>query len=416
MLAFKTQKILSRFYVKSPIIIKADSKISITDQEKSLFSTLLKHLSESEVRVAGGWVRDKLLGLTSDDIDITLNNMTGLEAAEKLKQNISNSSSIGKMKENPEASKHLETACIRILGYSLDLANLRTESYSNSRIPQMVIFSQCFGSPSEDAHRRDLTINSLFFNVSQNTIEDWTGFGLQDLESRIARTPLEPEVTMKDDPLRVLRIIRFTSRFRLGLEKDLDRVLRDKRIHEWILKKVSRERIRIEFEKMIENQMFFEAIRLLEDFELFSVVFMIKDFKVKGSCEKVQSLGEKYRFEKYVTAVLHYFAPQTIWFNKKEVDISSYVCKDSLKLSKKQEKIIKKYLDCLPELEKLSEKFCPAEAGRIIKELSGDWQEILDLLPLDSSKSLLSNIHLHNLELFWQESILFRVNLIRAMS
>jgi tRNA nucleotidyltransferase (CCA-adding enzyme) len=95
---------------------------------------------------------------------------------------------------NPEQSKHLETATMQLHGLSLDLVNLRSETYSvASRIPQIE-----FGTPLQDAERRDFTINALFYNLHTKEIEDFTGRGLQDLRDGIIRTPLAPLVTFLD--------------------------------------------------------------------------------------------------------------------------------------------------------------------------------------------------------------------------
>lgn len=66
---------------------------------------------------------------------------------------------------------------------------------------------------AEDAERRDLTINSLFYNLRTKQIEDFTGLGLKDLCDGVIRTPLEPTATLLDDPLRLLRSVRFACRF-----------------------------------------------------------------------------------------------------------------------------------------------------------------------------------------------------------
>ena len=95
------------------------------------------------MRVAGGWVRDKVLGKESHDIDITLDNMTGEEfllGAKPFLQENSKTSGFGVTKINQDKSKHLETARIKINDHWIDLVNLRGEVYAeNSRIPQMVI-------------------------------------------------------------------------------------------------------------------------------------------------------------------------------------------------------------------------------------------------------------------------------------
>lgn len=70
-----------------------------------------------------------------------------------------------------------------------------------------------FGTPEEDAMRRDLTINSLFYNINEDIVEDFSKMGIDDLKNGIIRTPLEPYTTFKDDPLRILRVFRFASRY-----------------------------------------------------------------------------------------------------------------------------------------------------------------------------------------------------------
>ena len=71
---------------------------------------------------------------------------------------------------------------------------------------------QGIGTPEQDAYRRDLTINSLFYNINTATVEDFTGRGVSDLQLCIIRTPLEPQATFIDDPLRILRAVRFAAR------------------------------------------------------------------------------------------------------------------------------------------------------------------------------------------------------------
>lgn len=105
----------------------------------------------------------------------------------------------------------METAICRIYGDNIDVVNLRSEEYgADSRVPDIRI-----GTPTEDAFRRDLTINTLFYNINERKIEDFTGQGLRDLQLRIARTPVSPLKTFADDPLRILRTFRFSQRFDL---------------------------------------------------------------------------------------------------------------------------------------------------------------------------------------------------------
>ena len=80
--------------------------------------------------MAGGWVRDKILGLPSDDVDIAIDNMSGEEFGRIVYEHVDSSKTVGTIKANPDQSKHLETACIKLLGYEIDLVNLRTETYT----------------------------------------------------------------------------------------------------------------------------------------------------------------------------------------------------------------------------------------------------------------------------------------------
>ena len=171
-------------------------------------------LDSLELRIAGGWVRDKLLGKDSDDIDIAITPLNGLPFAQALSNYMHKLDptqklpTIAKIEANPDQSKHLETARMKVIGYEIDFVNLRSETYaSGSRIPTMTL-----GTPLQDALRRDITINSLFFNVHTKQVEDFTQKGLEDLSKRLIRTPLEPIQTFLDDPLRVLRCIRFATR------------------------------------------------------------------------------------------------------------------------------------------------------------------------------------------------------------
>ena len=151
------------------------------------------------------------------DIDVALDNMLGREFAEELntfyESNDMKPVKIGMVLKNPEKSKHLETATMKVGQYWIDFVNLRAEEYtSDSRIPgEMRI-----GSPLEDSFRRDLTINSLFYNLNTKQIEDFTGRGLDDLKNGIVSTPLPPLTTLLDDPLRVLRAVRFAARLKVS--------------------------------------------------------------------------------------------------------------------------------------------------------------------------------------------------------
>ena len=156
---------------------------------------------------------------------------------------------------NPSQSKHLETATMNIHGCDIDFVNLRAEEVYelNSRIPTSK--TRMFGSPLEDALRRDFTINSLFYNIRTRRIEDWTGRGLTDLlETRKIVTPVDAHVTFHDDPLRVLRAIRFCVRLDFALDEQTREAAASKRVHHSLHVKVSRERVGKEVEGMLTGK------------------------------------------------------------------------------------------------------------------------------------------------------------------
>jgi hypothetical protein len=127
----------------------------------------------------------------------------------------------------------------------------------------------------QDAERRDFTINSLFYNVSASCVEDWTGRGADDLRAGVLRTPLPPVTTFLDDPLRVLRALRFASRFGFAMVPELTAAARDGAVRAALAAKVSRERVGNETESMLAGGRPVAALRTLHAAGLTSVVFAV---------------------------------------------------------------------------------------------------------------------------------------------
>ena len=251
----------------------ASKKFGLNDNEK-LLSQLFLDVSEyietvagkekPKLRFTGGWVRDKLLGVPSKDIDVGISSMTGLQFGKHVQDYLTSPKgvefysqyklgSLHKIEANPEKSKHLETVTTKVFGLDVDLVNLRKEEYAeNSRNPTME-----FGTPAEDALRRDATVNALFYNLSSHEVEDFTGKGLDDMEKKIIRTPLSPYQTFKDDPLRVLRCIRFAARLGYSIDVEAQKAMGDESIKNALKLKISRERVGIEVEKMLKGLLYF---------------------------------------------------------------------------------------------------------------------------------------------------------------
>lgn len=255
----------------------------LTPEENSIFGVLLNvntiYGLKTTFRVAGGWVRDRLLGKESDDLDIALDNMTGRQFEKYLAQYKARNgeqSGIGNshiVEETPGVK--LETAAIEIFGRKIDFINLRTEEYGDaSRIPTMA-----FGTPAADALRRDLTINALFYNINTDEIEDLVG-GLDDLKTMTLRTPMNALDTFAADPLRMLRVLRFFSRYENSrLDDSIPPAMANPLAHQMYRQKVKSERAGPELVKMLAGARPAEALQVMFDAGLDKPAFDIPEIR-----------------------------------------------------------------------------------------------------------------------------------------
>ncbi|KAJ9562445.1 hypothetical protein OSB04_007605 [Centaurea solstitialis] len=355
-----------------PLMVR--ETIDLTDMEKKIFDRLLQVLShfnlETQLRVAGGWVRDKLLGKECHDIDIALDNMLGREFCEKVEEYLiftgEDMRSFHVIKSNPNKSKHLETAKMRLFDVSIDFVNLRSEDYvENSRIPTMR-----FGSAEQDAYRRDLTINSLFYNINTCLVEDFTGRGLDDLRTGKIVTPLPPKKTFLDDPLRVLRAIRFSDRFEFEMVEELKAAAKENDVKSAISDKISRERVGKEVDPMVSGNQPAKAMGYISELGLFWVVFtpppnceppISKDLDrvcvrcMEAGLRLMNKIGRRFTNEQrrlYLYASLFLPLRKTVYKDDKGkmLPFSDHVFLDSLKLKAS-------YADGVTMLHKAVEKF-----------------------------------------------------------
>lgn len=196
---------------------KADEKvIAVT---KKLERWLKNSMFEDKVYYVGGCVRDLILGKPVKDIDIVVEMKNGgIMLANWLA--VKDGSWV--LDKNPVIFETYGTAKFEFrkdpdcAGIELECVQTRKEQYhKDSRNPDTV-----FGTIQEDAKRRDLTINAMYYNVTKGEICDFNGTGFNDLAHNIIRTPCDPDITFSDDPLRILRVIRFAARLGWGINKD----------------------------------------------------------------------------------------------------------------------------------------------------------------------------------------------------
>jgi poly(A) polymerase len=214
------------------------------DFKKGLIGDLVKYTKKSgaEAYIVGGFVRDSLLGIdmTGLDIDIMVIG-DAVEFAEGFaKSNKLNLSAV---------YKNFGTALLNIDNNKVEFASSRKESYSrDSRKPVVE-----FGTLEEDLSRRDFTINTLAISLTdKGEVIDNFG-GIKDLKNKILKTPLEPERTFFDDPLRILRAIRFASKLDFAIEENTFKAITDNKERLKEDSVVSQERITTEFMKILES-------------------------------------------------------------------------------------------------------------------------------------------------------------------
>lgn len=210
--------------------------------------------------VIGGYVRDSLMGRQSKDIDIVVVG-SGIELARKVAKETGPGTTLSLFKS-------FGTAMLKFEDSEIEFVGARKESYRReSRKP--IVEN---GTLEDDQSRRDFTINTLAIGLHKEQygqlIDPFNG--LNDIKNRIIRTPLNPDITFSDDPLRMLRAIRFASQLDFEIEKETYDAIRRNRDRTGIL---SRERITDELNKILMSPKPSEGFRLLEDTGLLELVF-----------------------------------------------------------------------------------------------------------------------------------------------
>ncbi len=220
--------------------------------------------------VIGGFVRDIYLNRLSKDIDVVTIGK-GIELAELVHK---------KLGEHAHLSvfKNFGTAQVKLEDLEIEFVGARKESYDrNSRKPIVED-----GSLIDDQNRRDFTINALAIGLSKSNygklLDSFNG--INDIEQKIIRTPLEPDITYSDDPLRMMRAIRFASQLNFTIEQEsLLAITRNKER----IAIVSKERITDELNKIILSPIPSVGFKLLFDTGLLHLIFpeMVKLYGVE---------------------------------------------------------------------------------------------------------------------------------------
>lgn len=251
--------------------------------EQNIFKLIHQCADELEVDAyaIGGYVRDIFLKRESKDIDIVTIGK-GIDLAEKVHQKLGAEAYLNTF-------KNFGTAQIKFGNIEIEFVGARKESYNRTSRKPVVED----GNLDDDQNRRDFTINALAIGLSKNNygklLDPFNG--IQDLENKIIRTPLDPDITYSDDPLRMMRAIRFAAQLRFTIEvNSLTAISKNKER----ISIVSMERISEELNKIILSPVPSIGFKLLYDTGLLHLIFP-EMVKLQGT-ETVQGLSHKDNF------------------------------------------------------------------------------------------------------------------------
>lgn len=223
--------------------------------EHSIFKVISDSSKELGIKsyVIGGFVRDFIINKgASKDIDIVAVG-SGIDLAKQVSKNL---------KGNPKVQifKTYGTAMLHYKDIEIEFVGARKESYNeDSRNPIVE-----GGTLEDDQNRRDFTINALALDLSEQSFGELLDpfGGIEDLENKIIKTPLDPDITYSDDPLRMMRAIRFASQLNFKIEqRSLKAISKNKDR----IKIITSERIVVELSKILESEKPSKGFLLLEE-------------------------------------------------------------------------------------------------------------------------------------------------------
>ncbi|MFL0353817.1 CCA tRNA nucleotidyltransferase [Xanthomarina sp. GH4-25] len=259
--------------------------------KQALKNPIFKIISKSakelqlDAYVIGGFVRDYILQRgTAKDIDIVAIG-SGIELAKQVAKNLPNNPKV-------QVFKTYGTAMLRFEDIEIEFVGARKESYNeDSRNP--IVEN---GTLEDDQNRRDFTINALALDLSEdnygNILDPFNG--IQDLKEAIIRTPLNPDITYSDDPLRMMRAIRFATQLNFKIEEEsLKSISKNKER----IKIITNERIVVELNKILESSKPSIGFLLLEETGLLE--YILPELTALKGIDEVE--GQKHKDNFYHT-------------------------------------------------------------------------------------------------------------------
>ncbi|ALM48321.1 tRNA nucleotidyltransferase [Flavobacterium psychrophilum] len=278
---------------------KTSYKEALNNRIFNITSQAAKELNVNSY-VIGGFVRDFLLQRDfKKDIDIVAVG-SGIALAEKVSSLLAN-------KPKVQVFKSYGTAMLRFDDIDIEFVGARKESYTrDSRNPIVET-----GTLEDDQNRRDFTINALALSLSEDNFGELVDpfNGVEDLHNKIIRTPLNPDITYSDDPLRMMRAIRFASQLNFTIEKEsLKAIERNKER----IKIISGERIVDELNKILMSEVPSVGFKLLHQTGLLHII--LPELTALQGVEEVEGQTHKDNFY-HTLEVVDNIAPNTddVW-------------------------------------------------------------------------------------------------------
>lgn len=231
--------------------------------------------------VIGGYVRDLYLKRTSKDIDIVTIG-SGIELAKNVAARLSPNIRVN-------VFKNFGTAQLNYKGFDIEFVGARKESYRNDSRKPLVED----GTLEDDQNRRDFTINALALGLNRNNYGELLDpfNGINDLKQKIIKTPLDPDITFSDDPLRMMRAVRFSAQLGFEIEAKTLQALADNRER---IKIVSAERINDELNKIILSPKPSAGFKILDETGLLKLIF--PELMLLKGVDVVEGTGHKDNF------------------------------------------------------------------------------------------------------------------------
>ncbi|CAL4320033.1 Poly(A) polymerase I [Buchnera aphidicola (Periphyllus testudinaceus)] len=246
------------------IIPKRKHNISRNKISKNAIKILFRlHKSGYEAYLVGGGVRDLILGNKPKDFDLTTN-----ATPSEIQKLFKNCRLIG---------RRFQIAHIMFKKETIEVSTFR--GHNNKKNSQKIfkkkknlgilLRDNIFGKIEEDAERRDLTINTLYFNIIDLSIRDYVG-GIKDIKKKIIRLIGDPETRYREDPVRILRVIRFSAQLKMKIEKYT--ALAIPKLSK-LISHVPSARLYNELNKLLQTGFGYKAYKKLNKFNLLETIF-----------------------------------------------------------------------------------------------------------------------------------------------